>query len=432
MDERSFLLPNCAKDASRSSRTRYTSFGSQSCSAQKTPQPRLRILSNQSGLLVSQLEESVFSTVSTSYGPVVVQTSLRPGTKRDSVKILLGLGLALLSAVLFAANHFLFQFRGMNTTDMMLTRGALQALCPGLLTLATARCFTFQLRSRADTGLVLSQGILNGLRVGFTFACLKFLAVGDALTIILTEPIWTLFLAKIFLKTPIGLWKFGFSCSLFVGATLCSQPPIFFAKSQSVQIEDPDESVKILINDEVSVSVSDNQTEIEETQYFDDSQFYTGLVCAFGAAVFGAIANILVSKCSSYSSLLLTFWSGIGGAIVAVLYGYFYDTEDRVMTDPGTIPLPNFITLIILAALGLLGFLLLTRALHLLPTSTVSVIRVTEIIFAYVLQSIFMDKVPNTLAIVGCSLVILSVIGVSAETIFLSKFHNNSIYPTNL
>ena len=71
----------------------------------------------------------MFSTVSTSYGPVVIQSSVRPGTKRDSVKILLGLGLALLSAVLFAANHFLFQFRGMNTTDMMLTRGVLQALC---------------------------------------------------------------------------------------------------------------------------------------------------------------------------------------------------------------------------------------------------------------------------------------------------------------
>ena len=208
---------------------------------------------------------------------------------------------------------------------------------------------------------------------------------------------------QIFLKTPIGLWKFGFSCSLFVGATLCSQPPIFFAKIQSVQFEDPDGSVKILIKDEVKVS--DNQTVIEETQYFDDSQFYTGLIFAIGAAVFGAIANILVSKCSSYSSLLLTLLRHC-----YIQYSYY-------------------------------------RALHLLPPSTVSVIRVTEIIFAYVLQSIFMDKVgrltffsshaippvkvPNTLAIVGCSLVILSVIGVSAENIFLSKFHNNSIYPTN-
>ena len=33
------------------------------------------------------------------------------------------------------------------------------------------------------------------------------------------------------------------------------------------------------------------------------------------------------------------------------------------------------------------------RALHLLPPTTVAVIRVTEIIFAYILQSIFMDKV---------------------------------------
>ena len=47
-------------------------------------------------------------------------------------------------------------------------------------------------------------GILNGVRVGFTFACLKFLAVGDALTIILTEPIWTLFLSKVFLLSFIN------------------------------------------------------------------------------------------------------------------------------------------------------------------------------------------------------------------------------------
>ena len=66
-----------------------------------------------------------------------------------------------------------------------------------------------------------------------------------------------------------------------------------------------------------------------------------------------------------YTSLklfpLTIHFSGIGAAVVAILYGHFYDTEDQVMTDPGAIPLPDLITLIILAALGLLGFLLLTR-----------------------------------------------------------------------
>ena len=111
---------------------------------------------------------------------------------------------------------------------------------------------------------------------------------------------------QIFLKTPIGLWKFGFSCSLFVGATLSTQPPFLFSKSQSVELEDPEDSVNILMKDEVKIS--DNQTVIEDIQYFDDSQFYTGVLIALGAAIFGAIANIIVSKCSSYSSVMLTFW----------------------------------------------------------------------------------------------------------------------------
>ena len=51
----------------------------------------------------------------------------------------------------------------------------------------------------------------------------------------------------------------------------------------------------------------------------------------------------------------------MGGAAVAILYGFLYDTEDKVMADPGAIPLLDFIYLIVLAAVGLLGFLLLTR-----------------------------------------------------------------------
>ena len=116
---------------------------------------------------------------------------------------------------------------------------------------------------------------------------------------------------QIFLKTPIGLWKFAFSCSLFIGATLCTQPPIFFANLQQLQSEKLKYS-KDLLSEEL-VTTCDNQTKVltEETQdnkYFDDTQFYTGLAFALAASVLGALANILVTKCSSYSSVLLTFW----------------------------------------------------------------------------------------------------------------------------
>lgn len=55
-------------------------------------------------------------------------------------------------------------------------------------------------------------------------------------------------------------------------------------------------------------NISGNRTVIKGNTYFDDTQFYTGVLFALGASVLGALANILVAKCSSYSSLLLTFW----------------------------------------------------------------------------------------------------------------------------
>ena len=57
MDERSFLLPNYDNEASKTTFcTRYIFTGSRSCSESNIPEPRLRILSTQSGILVSQLE----------------------------------------------------------------------------------------------------------------------------------------------------------------------------------------------------------------------------------------------------------------------------------------------------------------------------------------------------------------------------------------
>ena len=174
MDEGSFLLPNNDKDARRLFRTTYASISSRS--GHELTQPRIKILSTRSGILASQLEvilnclklllifflqESVVSTVGTSYGPIRIQTSLRSliqTTRRGRAGILLGLVLAFISAVLCAANHFLFQFRRMNTTDMMVARGVLQSLFLGLLTLATARCYTFKLSSYSDALLVLCQG----------------------------------------------------------------------------------------------------------------------------------------------------------------------------------------------------------------------------------------------------------------------------------
>ena len=102
-----------------------------------------------------------------------------------------------------------------------------------------------------------------------------------------------------FLKTPIGLWKFAFSCTLFTGVILCAQPPFIFDNFKTE--EDLIKAAEVK----------------EEDVYIQVDGYYIGLAFAVGTGVCGAVTNILVSKCSDVSYIVLTFWSGVGGAVVA-------------------------------------------------------------------------------------------------------------------
>ena len=112
--------------------------------------------------------------------------------------------------------------------------------------------------------------------------------------------------------------------------------------------------------------------------------YYIGLMFAAGTGVCGAVTNILVSHCSTVSYVVLTFWSGVGGAVVAVVYGLTLDHEDLILSDISSLSVMDMINLVLLSAFGLLGFL---------PPTTVAVIRVVEIVLAYILQAFIMNKV---------------------------------------
>ena len=51
----------------------------------------------------------------------------------------------------------------------------------------------------------------------------------------------------------------------------------------------------------------------------------------------------------------------IGAVVVAVIYGILFDTRDVILSDPMSLNFQDYLNFILLAAFGLLGFLLLTR-----------------------------------------------------------------------
>jgi len=366
------------------------------------------------------LEDSIISTVSTSYGPVVVIDNAFPGYGGA-----IGLLLATFSGILFTVNNFLFQYFSLNVTDMLLARSGLQAAILGLVLIVTG-CTNFIPVSCLDWFLVVSQSLTSGARVGLTFACLEFLPIGDALTIIFSEPLWTLVLSKIFLKTRIGWWKFVFSFVLILGVVLCTQPPVIFSKSDATHHHHHyhhrhhghhgHEEHHRQMSGELNNSTNTTGAMIEEGV----DGYYIGVLLAVGAAVSGAASNVIVAKVEQLSTTALVTYSGVGGVVLALAYGVLGDSEDKIITDFALVSAEEWLTLLMLGGMGLVGFFCLTRSLQLIPPTTVAVVRAMEIVLAYGVQAAVLGEVPNSLALAGSSLVIISVVAFAAENVFMT------------
>ena len=194
----------------------------------------------------------------------------------------------------------------------------------------------------------------------FQFACVRYMPIGDALTIVFTEPLWTLVLSKLFLKIRIGLWKVGWGIALLFGMVLCIQPPFLFPSN--ISEEDDDDATS-------------NGME----------NYYFGVGLAISTAVAGSMANVAIAKCEKVSSKVMVFYNGLGGVILALMCSY-YDSDNSIIFSISSISLNTWLLLVLLGLSGIMGYFSMTRSLRLIPPTTVAVLRALEIILAYIAQ----------------------------------------------
>ena len=74
-------------------------------------------------------------------------------------------------------------------------------------------------------------GIFGSLTTLTSFACLKFMPVGDAMTLIFTNPLFTMIFAAIFLGHRLTCIKNVSALILFAGIILVTKPPFLFPET---------------------------------------------------------------------------------------------------------------------------------------------------------------------------------------------------------
>ena len=79
--------------------------------------------------------------------------------------------------------------------------------------------------------------------------------------------------------------------------------------------------------------------------------------------------------------------------MLALAYGVLGDSEDKIITDFALVSAEEWLTLLMLGGMGLVGFFCLTRSLQLIPPTTVAVVRAMEIVLAYGVQAAVLGEV---------------------------------------
>ena len=115
------------------------------------------------------------------------------------------------------------------------------------------------------------------------------------------------------------------------------------------------------------------------------------------------------------STLILVNWVGVCGLLVAIVFSLLDPSSYMLSPAILSVSSADWLTLIGLAVCGLSAFSLQIKALHLIAPSLVASLRATELVVAFVVQTILTGQAPNMWDCLGGSLVMTGVLLLSMQ-----------------
>lgn len=254
-------------------------------------------------------------------------------------------------------------------------------------------------RTKFEQKVVLCRGVVGACGFICAFYSIKSLPLGDSITVFSMYPVYTIFMGKFFLGEPIRWIHIVASLLSVVGAVFITGPS--FLLFQDVQEEE------------------------EEEEEHDEQYNPMGYIAAFLGGIFAAGVFIFIRKAGKlglHTLQLLSSWS-LFGAILSLVFGM---TWFKSLEGSWIVPPSGMARWYILAYcfIGSIAHFLLNYAGRFCNAGVGSIVRSSDILWAYLYQVFVFDETPHLATIVGVLFIIVSLTLIAIDKIQYEKTLN--------
>lgn len=231
--------------------------------------------------------------------------------------------------------------------------------------------------------VVIVRGILGGCGFIMYFYSISAIPIGDAITLFSLYPIHTLFIAYFYLGEEIRLSHIFSTVASVIGATLIAGPTF--------------------------LTLSDNH----ENNDLNSIGYVTALIGSF----FGAFVIILIRKAGTLgvSTLQLLFSWSTFGVLFSLLFRYIFDALQMEMKWRIPPSHESWFYILGMCMIGSMAHFLLNYAARMAPAGLSSIVRSSDILFAYLWEVLIFGVTPMWTTILGVILVLTSLSVIAIE-----------------
>jgi len=318
--------------------------------------------------------------------------------------VYLGYSCAILAGLCFTSSNVMIKYiPDVNSWQLLLVR-CLAQLATMVPIMLLGKHNIFGTPDFATRWRLVAQGVLGGFLLLGIFVAVARMPLGDCTAIFFSSPAFTMVLSCIILKDHCGVWRCLVAITLLTGVMILSRPPALFPPTPATA----NHTSGAHINDDHDLSDDD-----------DAGYDLVGVLASLAVPTLSAWIVIITRQAKHVHYSVLVFWFGVGGLVVSIVGMFLRDSDHMIQTWN----IKEWMLSFMVALLGILGSIAMTKAVCWVTPSKVMVVRSFEVVAAYILQVTVYDVPTHWSDLAGTMCVISAVIAMGLEDYLMEKLN---------